>query len=450
MLRCINIDWLECYCLEDAIGYPHDAEFFRSRGWLVRERDYGTPVYQQMFTLIGTDGETFCEIRRLPKSDRQVAGIMDHYACHVRLTNRSCYRPDCIQLLQQFLEEYGFHYQRISRIDLCLDFERFDSGDRPADFLQRYVQKRYSKINQADIALRGLDGWDGRVWNSVKWGSPSSMVQTRLYNKSKELREVKDKPYIRQQWQLAGLIDDWATCMKTNRDGSQREVTVWRLEFAIKSGTKNWFVMEDYNGDRKRIRSVRNDLDCYKTKQQQLNVFFSLVHHYFHFKHVVYKQESKALTAIALKTVTTDPNSEFAHRESPARREQERKDRCPDKVLFKFNSLNEFYRFEKTLTEVRPDATISKLIALLSAYRDKQIESNVRQACNEILGKLEQDYRTQQLSLPITKSELEFIQRVLSIKFRNEGITVTQAMNEAREMINLEREIWQKENIPEM
>ena len=30
--RCINIDWLECYCLEDYIGYPHDAEFLWGKG----------------------------------------------------------------------------------------------------------------------------------------------------------------------------------------------------------------------------------------------------------------------------------------------------------------------------------------------------------------------------------------------------------------------------------
>ena len=103
MIRCINIDWLECYCLEDAIGYPHDADYFRNKGWEVREREYGTPMYEQMFTLYDHYGEPFVEVRRKPKSMNTAKGIFDQFACHVRLVNRACYANDAARNLSDFI-----------------------------------------------------------------------------------------------------------------------------------------------------------------------------------------------------------------------------------------------------------------------------------------------------------------------------------------------------------
>ena len=106
--RCVNIDWLEVYCLEDALTYPHDAEYFRRAGFHVEEREYGTPVYHEMFTLYDHYDQPLIEIRRNPKSavGRQVNGVLDPNACHVRLSNRTCYFNSPVQLLQQFLEQY--------------------------------------------------------------------------------------------------------------------------------------------------------------------------------------------------------------------------------------------------------------------------------------------------------------------------------------------------------
>ena len=106
LLRCANIDWLECYCLEDSIGYPHDADYFRRKGWEVKERDYGTPMYRQMFTLYDHYSEPFLEVRRVPKSDEvKVHGLFNQYSCHVRLCNRACYADNAAGMMIQFPKE---------------------------------------------------------------------------------------------------------------------------------------------------------------------------------------------------------------------------------------------------------------------------------------------------------------------------------------------------------
>lgn len=146
-VRCVNLDWLEVCCCEP-IDQPHDAEYFRACGWLVVEREYGTRVWGQMFTIEGTDHLPFLEVRREPKSQVIAVNI-----CHLRFVNRVCYFENAAQLMSQFIDRYGYTFHHITRVDICLDFEYFDYGDLPRDFMRRFMQGKYSKINQANISL---------------------------------------------------------------------------------------------------------------------------------------------------------------------------------------------------------------------------------------------------------------------------------------------------------
>lgn len=443
MIRCVNIDWLECYCLEDGINYPHDADYFRSQGWHVREREYGTPMYEQMFTLLDHYDFPIIEIRRKPKSDNmKKAGLFDPYACHVRLTNRACYATGAAQMLQQFLETHGLWFQRISRIDICYDFERFDYGDEPQKFLQRFMAGRFSKINQANINAHGLDQWDGRNWNSVSWGSLKSMVTTRFYNKTMELREAHDKPYIRQAWQACGLVDDMVTLEKKRRDGTLYKPEIWRVEFAIKSSTKKWYVVEDYNGDRKRILSKPNTLDVYYTRQQLWNVFLSLAHHYFHFKHVEYKNQSKALIATALKTLTVDEYSDLGQYDKKAVKELQRKDRCRDKLLFRKEEIESFYHIEKLATSTPRNINLDRLLRRLYEYRQTIVDFDLRKACNLIIEKLESDRTMAMATYPFDNTELELLRRVIAIRLKSHDVPLSTTKAQVEAMLKIEKEIW--------
>lgn len=406
MKRCLNIDWLEVYCLESSDNYPHDAEFFRKAGWGVQEREYGTPMYKEMFTLIGGDEQPFLEVRRAPKSVMEGGGngLFEPNSCHLRLTNRACYLPDCVQLLEQFLTTYGYTFSRISRIDLCLDFVRFDSGDDPHAFILRYMRGRYSKVNQARISAHGEDHWDGRDWNSLSWGQKKSHISTKLYCKSLELKQVKDKPYIRQQWRNAGLVDDDYNCMVRTDDGSWKPVDVYRLEFSIKSSVKNWFIMEDLSTDKKKLRSVRNDLPCYESMQQRLSIFFSLADHYFHFK------KFKA---------------------------GQRKDRCPDKVLFHPEEVVEWYRIESVATEGGRDRRIDQLLIRLYEYRDRCIEKRLKDACTALIESLEVQRRANHLLRPFADNELTAMRQVIAMRLADHQQPSNITLEQVRAQVDL-------------
>lgn len=408
--RCINIDWLECYCLEDYIGYPHDAEFFKQKGWLVHEREYGTPVYHEMFTLCTHDEQPFIEIRRNPKSaqGRQLHGVLDPHACHVRLCNRTCYFEQAAKIMSEFLEENGFAFQRISRIDIALDFEQFDSGDKPSKFIARYMANRYAKINQGNIRANGKDMWDGRIWNSLAWGNIKSMVSTKFYNKTMELKERSDKPYIRQAWLLSHLVDDSQDLWKIDAQGRKYYPDIWRVEFSIKSSTRKWFIIEDYSGAKKKIRSIPHTLDMYYTKEQLLSMFFSLSEHYFHFKKPV-EIPKKGVAFNALGTIVSKEHE--VH--------YQRKDRCPDKVLFYPKEQAVFYKLENVASADKRDKAVNGLLTKLIEYRETHTMPDIYKACNVLIESIEKERRLADLTKPWPMEELTAIRLLIAQRIKN-------------------------------
>ena len=89
MIRAINIDWLEVYCLEPE-NDPHTAKWFEDNGYKIKVREYGTPVYKEMFTIFQGQKE-WIEIRRNPHSRKGEGGFLDPLSTHIKLCNEFCY-----------------------------------------------------------------------------------------------------------------------------------------------------------------------------------------------------------------------------------------------------------------------------------------------------------------------------------------------------------------------
>ncbi len=385
--RCVNLDWLEVFCLEP-ICSTRDAEYFRERGFIVEEREYGTRIYNQMFTLFGTDNYPLLEIRRSPKSSQPNGGLLPMNACHVRLVNRTCYYYDAAQKLKAFLIEHGLEYQRISRVDVCLDFERFDSGDWPQKFLRRYLQEKFAKINQTRIANYGEDAWTTRRWDSISWGREKSDVTTKLYNKTKQLNEVKDKPYIKQAWFACGLIDNPVTCERRSAKGVVYKPDIWRVEFSVRSGVKGWFVIEP-NGKVNKKQSIRNNLDVWSGRENLLAMFASLAQHYFRFKIVEIGK---------------------------------RKDLCKDKVLFRWTANETFYKVEKLASPSDKRKDLERLLSALNNYAATHNEEEFKNAIRVIVKAIDEDQARRFLEHPYSRVELQALQQAIAYRIKHKDI----------------------------
>lgn len=398
--RCINLDWLEIHAREPA-GQPHTADYFRNLGCEVQEREYGTRVYREMFVIYGSDGLPAIEVRRNPASSG-LNGIHDAEETHIRLVNRMCYYDDCAEMFEKWLENHHYTDVRISRVDICLDFVRFDFGDEPSKFVRRYLKHKYAKINQGNINAHGKDSWEGQEWNSLKWGSPMSCVSTKMYNKTMELKDTKSglfgKPYIRQAWMLCGFIDNMQSVTLQGE-----EVQVWRVEFSLKSAAKGWCPIE-LDGKPNHKYSLRNTLDMYKGRDRLLTIFASLSKHYFRFK----KYKSGM-----------------------------RKDRCEDKKLFDFASIQTTYKLdvtERICGDGNKDLTrFNRLLQLLVAYDMSKFSGKEKEAAEILINALKEDKMFADLARPSNQTD-RAIMRAKFLQFIytrvNDPIRVSEILKE--------------------
>lgn len=400
--RCVNVDWLEVYALENAQRYPCNADYFRSKGYFVKEREYGTRQYNEMFVIEDEHGEPWIEIRRNPASgDSSFCGLVPE-STHIRLANRTCYYDSAVSIMRDFLLLHEYIFKRIYRIDICYDFIKFDSGDDPARFCKRYLAHQYSKINQCRVSSHGNDNWNDFDWETLSWGSPKSMVTTKIYNKSRELSSPKhDKPYIRYSWFIAGLIHDPINMTVTDEKKGTYKPDVWRIEFSLRSSADNWIVIEDQSGKRMKKKAVPHKLSMFDSRDKLWQRFEDLAFHYFRFKHW---------------------------------EDGVRKDRCKDKVLFKFNESREFYQVSALPPASKPDRDDEILRRRLVNYRACHADNKIREACDVLIEVLNRS-EMRRVSSKVDALELEVFRRAIAYKLKWPEEDVVVVMNRIRALL---------------
>lgn len=401
-MRCVNLDWLEISAEESNSRYPCDADYFRSRGFIVHERDYGTRVWGEVFTIEDENGHDWIEVRRKPPSGASEFKGLNEYSCRLRVVNAQLYVKDCVQRFRDFLATNDYIFKRIFRIDIAYDFEYFDSKDLPARFARRYLECKYRKINQCKMNGYANDTWTAFEWESLSWGSPHSMVSTKLYNKTKEIETVsKHKVYIPYSWFVCGLIDDPINLTKVDSDGKLYKPEIWRLEFSMRSQAERWLVIEDQSGKRVKKKAIPHTLDMFDAPDKIWQRFQDLAFHYFRFKKYV---------------------------------PDKRKDLCPDKVLFHWDKDHEWKQLDMALRPSRPDNDLQILIRHLKRYQIRTSNMKVREAIDVILDALRmvdlRRFTPRQLFV-----ETNALRQTLSIRLKHPEVDVIETYETIKQML---------------
>ena len=385
-----------------------NADYFRSHEYIVHEREYGTRVYNEMFTIEDQHGHAFIEVRRNPQSGSSSFTGLSELSCHLRLVNRACYANNPVRDIAEFMIKHDYIFQRIFRLDLCYDFIRFDSGDDPARFLRRYIENKFSKVNQCKVRVIGDDSWASFDWESVSWGAPTSMVGTKMYNKTKELKATGDKkPWIKQAWFESGLVNDPLNLPD-----------VWRIEFSMHSLARNWIVIEDADSKHNKKRAVPHTLEMFDGRDRLWERFEEMAHHYFQFRYVEY-----------LDKVNSD-----------GERNLKRKDVCREKRLFNYNLDRTFYKIEGVAVECKPDKDDDILRRRLTLYREKHADPDLRRAIDILLNNLNRE-RLRQITAHGYAAEIDQIRLAIATRTGWVYQTVIEKADEIHKLIK-QGEIW--------
>lgn len=255
----INVDWLQVFCHDhnkgslNLIYYEHSAyEFVRL--------PYGSRHFAEIWEVLDQDGDKYAIIQRTPHSS-----IISEDGCIIQLCNRELYRRNYASEFIIFLASHNFKYKSISRLDICFDsnylLKKYLHSTLIKDLMTaRVLKNNQSKVNWNFNAIANVG--KPMECNSCSFGSKSSAVSTKMYNKTLEMKEQKNKPYIVESWVHNGL--------DINRD-------VWRIEISIKSDASH--TIRTDTGEIFRLSP-----DCLKMAQMVEDVFFSYADKYFSFK----------------------------------------------------------------------------------------------------------------------------------------------------------------------
>lgn len=271
-MNCINLDWFEVHCLETQ---PWDkmVAVLERYGYVVKYREYGTPQYEMMCTVSDRLGVPLLEVRRQPKDGTLLSGILHRESCHLKISNNVCYTENPLFFLEWYLDKLGVQFMNFTRIDIAFDFQKFKGGYAPGRFCKNFLNGKLAKLHSKRFSCHGSNEWNVLTLNSLKWGSPTSLVNTKLYNKSLELSEgEKMKPYIKEAWKAAGMDDT--------------KLPVWRIEFSCTSDVKLLANMD--TGEVEKLKPMRLGDRGYV-----MEVFAKLFTKYFDFRKIEFSRNGK-------------------------------------------------------------------------------------------------------------------------------------------------------------
>lgn len=216
----ISIDWLQTYnlCNELTDGIYTDGYYSFNLTLTGTE----TAQFKRLYKLT-CKGQTYATIQQCPRTS-----VINPKTTLVKLDNRVLYSGKCIEILYAINFALSLRYKGISRLDLCYDCNRFYAGRSPARFVKDYLSKSEEetgyiyRVGSSTFTAHGDKAHGRTSVTSIRFGSEKSMVSCYMYDKTKELSEVKDKPWIRECWEAAGLVSD-------------EDTHVWRTEISIRS-----------------------------------------------------------------------------------------------------------------------------------------------------------------------------------------------------------------------
>lgn len=209
---CTNCDWLQ-----GSFRFDETKGLTPPKGWQFVALP-GTNVFKERYYLIDSDGNKVLTICAVPHSRLLPHDVGTFQVSNPYLYNAPrdkfadwlhCFRCGC--------------FNGVSRWDVCTDF-----CPTPAEY--KTIRNLASGAQYVSGKSEGSIFWhadtykgrDVRQPHCLSWGSPTSALKFKLYNKSREIgfgTPIVSKPYI---------VDEWSHHLPDLHN-------VWRLEFSMTS-----------------------------------------------------------------------------------------------------------------------------------------------------------------------------------------------------------------------
>lgn len=216
---CISVDWLQICCYSNNLAFLLNNDYYNKVDslpyWLelqpLETRSFARFI--RVHTKVGNDWRYCADILAVPRSTMLNSNIV-----LVKIHNRFLYSQNYIKLLYNICDTFKLSIKGLTRLDLCYDCNSFHNGLKPHKFIKEFVTAEFDspryiyKVGAKQFRVYGGKSVSSATkFSGIEFGSGKSSKRCYIYDKTRELEEVKDKPWIRQYWQENGLISDSKT-----------------------------------------------------------------------------------------------------------------------------------------------------------------------------------------------------------------------------------------------
>ena len=199
----ISLDWLQFRC----------SGFLRTNSEFVRvvKMDINSRFFNEVYEVFAGN-ERLAVVQYKPKFQHE-----DQYMSLIKFQNRLLYKDTLKNNVEIVLDALGLSIVAFSRIDLACDFVQFKNKWHPPHFIKSFIANNVIMKGKFKGALF-FESNEEIEYQTLQIGRHSSELTAKLYNKTRELQQQKDKPYIREMHKYLSNNDNW---------------DVWRFEIKL-------------------------------------------------------------------------------------------------------------------------------------------------------------------------------------------------------------------------
>ena len=208
--KIINLDWLSLnYSAISSTDELNNNLILNEPPNFQLERVKGTNVFKSRYYLINELG-----IKKLTILCDPISHILNKNMMLFEFANNTLYSNEITELFKVMEFIHNGYVNGISRVDFCCDFQKcldlYGNIIEPQIFLQDLIfNDTYAQGKRERAIFQNINSKENErisvETKQISYGSKTSNLNWKIYNKTKELKEERDKPYIRRMWNLAGF-----------------------------------------------------------------------------------------------------------------------------------------------------------------------------------------------------------------------------------------------------
>jgi hypothetical protein len=211
----VGCDWLELY-LKGDLSYMATMESYEKGDWSFTAAGIRSKFYRCSHSVYYR-GELFGVLLHQPRE----GSVLPVEAMDFKIDNQQFYKRQNIDLkISHFLAAFEVEFANYTRVDLYIDFNRFNDRLRFSDFVTAYSAGQIESKGKVQSFNKYHEKVNGEMQlTGFSYGSRTSDKFIRCYDKTVELQN-RHKPYIQEYWL---------------QNGFEKEESIYRFEVQLNS-----------------------------------------------------------------------------------------------------------------------------------------------------------------------------------------------------------------------